>query len=207
MLSVVVLLLAALLFWCSSINQALRHPSLKYELPSSNTLKWWIKGTMNRGIWIKNCCSIPWSPRSSSYSCRPWHTWSYFRFSSMLSCGRWLRTSPLRLQAPDSPSCVWGIVLVFIEVIEEIQEFLIDSFRLTGARERLFEVLFCEHCRHGGQGLGLAKDGGKELPNSLWGDLSLFGEVGEHFVDFVISHKELFHTPPLKQFKILSIPS
>ena len=62
---------------------------------------------------------------------------------------------------------MWRGVLVLVEVIEEIEKFLVDAFGLTGAGESLFEVLLSEHCGHGGQGLGLAEDGGEELADAL----------------------------------------
>jgi hypothetical protein len=87
---------------------------------------------------------------------------------------------------------VGGAVLVLVQVVEEVEQFLVDALGLAGAGEGLFEVLLGEDCGHGGQGLGFAEDGREELSHALGCDFALLGEVGEHFVHFVIGHKELF---------------
>ncbi len=43
-----------------------------------------------------------------------------------------------------------GVVLILVEVVEEIEEFLVDAFGLTGAGKCLFKVLLGEDRGHGG---------------------------------------------------------
>lgn len=75
-------------------------------------------------------------------------------------------------------------------MIKQVKQLFVDTFGLGHFDEGLFEILLGQDGRQGGQRLGLLVNQAKEVAYFFDWDFIVFGQIGEHFIYFIVGHSK-----------------